>query len=722
MEEHSVAHLWRCLRDRAMEKETKEWGNKEQRTMLNTLKTMFPQVDVRILKGTVLEGNDIDAAVEFILTEVLEQPSTGKVDERLAKELISKSLKAPGGASDKRFTEVKSAKNHHIKDQNPFDIMGDMFNVTGSSVQDGNTIVCQEPLIDLQSEKTVEDSKLPALGSSPIDIPSGTARMTGVESVTYDEVLQSPYIVMSESLTESEPDTLARPQDRGRTWMNAGMAISEPLYTPTAEKQPVPPMSKVQVKDEPAHVAESLYGSVLDGIEVDYTGADAGARKSTYSWSDDEGSSQKHTCSKGSRWAYESDDDYSDMQESKSSLLAVPSGQFDGMSKLSDEGSRLMESSMMEETYDGLFTSSANSVMTGSSQLLGVDALDELVNGAKADKEALVAAIEDMRAMRSAVEHAEASAQQAKKDAMNGGLDLLAKVEEMQVMLVRAREANEMHAGEVYGEKAVLGTESQELQRRLAQLKEEKERAFAAVEEMRATLQARIDRANEEREAAEKEKRLKEERALAMLAVEEELMAKIAQESRDLDAEEETCTKLRDFLVDRGSIVDSLQGEVAIICEDVEAVKKQLDEGILFGESGFLHMLGSRSLGYSVVSGKDGNFKAGDASDNHFGALSQSGSSYQSAIRAGESDATIEELSTSELVDQVSRIALTYGERDVEEFQKTVSAQSNTDSGDDEGWNLIETSSVKSNKSPGSSPSSVKRSRTEAFCSLNLRV
>lgn len=59
-------------------------------------------------------------------------------------------------------------------------------------------------------------------------------------------------------------------------------------------------------------------------------------------------------------------------------------------------------------------------------------------------QEALVAAIEDMRAMRSAVEHAEASAQQAKKDAMNGGLDLLAKVEEMQVMLVRAREANEM--------------------------------------------------------------------------------------------------------------------------------------------------------------------------------------------------------------------------------------------------------------------------------------
>lgn len=59
-------------------------------------------------------------------------------------------------------------------------------------------------------------------------------------------------------------------------------------------------------------------------------------------------------------------------------------------------------------------------------------------------QDALVAAIEEMRAMRSTVEQAEAAAQQAKKDAMNGGLDVLAEVKEMQAMLVRAREVNEM--------------------------------------------------------------------------------------------------------------------------------------------------------------------------------------------------------------------------------------------------------------------------------------
>lgn len=62
---------------------------------------------------------------------------------------------------------------------------------------------------------------------------------------------------------------------------------------------------------------------------------------------------------------------------------------------------------------------------------------------------------------------------------------------------------------------------------------------------MRATLQARIDRANDEREAAEEERRLEEERARAMLAVEAELTAKVAEESRRLDAEEEACTKVQ---------------------------------------------------------------------------------------------------------------------------------------------------------------------------------
>lgn len=151
---------------------------------------------------------------------------------------------------------------------------------------------------------------------------------------------------------------------------------------------------------------------------------------------------------------------------------------------------------------------------------------------------------------------------------------------------------------------------------------------------------------------------------------------------------------------------------MAIISEDVEVVKKQLDEGILFGENSFLQMLGSRSLSNSVMSGKDGSAKLDDAGDSHFVALSQSGSSYQSATRAGEGVGSTEDLSNSELVEAVSRISLTSGGRDAEESQRTGSAQSNPDSGDDEGWHFLETTSARSNISPMSSPNPVKRIRS----------
>lgn len=148
---------------------------------------------------------------------------------------------------------------------------------------------------------------------------------------------------------------------------------------------------------------------------------------------------------------------------------------------------------------------------------------------------------------------------------------------------------------------------------------------------------------------------------------------------------------------------------MAIISEDVEVVKKQLDQGILFGENSFLQMLGSRSLSNSVMSGRDGSAKL---DDTQLVALSQSGSSYQSATRAGEVGGNMEDLSNSELVEAVSRISLTNGGRDAEESQRTGSAQSNTDSGDDEGWHFLETSSARSNKSPSASPNSVKRIRS----------
>lgn len=141
----------------------------------------------------------------------------------------------------------------------------------------------------------------------------------------------------------------------------------------------------VEVKEETAPLIESLYGSVLDvGIEAEFLSGDRGNRRMEQSWSD---KSEQQIVSRGSRWAYDSDDDYSDMQESKNSLVVGPSGQSGSMSSYADEGSRLMESSMLDETAGGLFNNcSSNSLINTSSQQLSVDALDELVNDAKSDK------------------------------------------------------------------------------------------------------------------------------------------------------------------------------------------------------------------------------------------------------------------------------------------------------------------------------------------------
>lgn len=64
------------------------------------------------------------------------------------------------------------------------------------------------------------------------------------------------------------------------------------------------------------------------------------------------------------------------------------------------------------------------------------------------------------------------------------------------------------------------------------------------VKQLKASLQARVQSAIREKEAAEQERVEREQSAKEALAKEEELMAKVAQESRDLEAEAENCLKV----------------------------------------------------------------------------------------------------------------------------------------------------------------------------------
>ncbi|XP_031250589.1 uncharacterized protein LOC116108480, partial [Pistacia vera] len=134
-------------------------------------------------------------------------------------------------------------------------------------------------------------------------------------------------------------------------------------------------------------------------------------------------------------------------------------------------------------------------------------------------------------------------------------------------------------------EKAILATEVRELQTRLLSLSDERDKSLAILDEMRETLEGRLAVAEEVRKAAEEEKLQKEESARSSLAEVEAIMEDVVQESKVLQQDAEENSKLREFLMDRGRVVDSLQGEISVICQDVRLLKEKFDERVPLSKS-----------------------------------------------------------------------------------------------------------------------------------------
>ncbi|KHF99960.1 putative methyltransferase C20orf7, mitochondrial [Gossypium arboreum] len=182
-----------------------------------------------------------------------------------------------------------------------------------------------------------------------------------------------------------------------------------------------------------------------------------------------------------------------------------------------------------------------NPVVSRSSQTCRIDLLEEIIEDAKDNK-----TMQSIMDLMKEVELQEAAAEQAKEEAARGGMDILVKVEELKQMLPHAKEANDM---------------------------------------MRQTLEARQSAAQELMKAAEQEKLEKEESARNALAEQEAIMVKVVEESKILRQEAEENSKLREFLMDRGQIIDSLQGEISVICEDIRLLKQKFDDRIPLSKS-----------------------------------------------------------------------------------------------------------------------------------------
>ncbi|KAJ4809055.1 ELKS/Rab6-interacting/CAST family protein [Rhynchospora pubera] len=237
-----------------------------------------------------------------------------------------------------------------------------------------------------------------------------------------------------------------------------------------------------------------------------------------------------------------------------------------------------------------------------SSHSVNAESLEDIVSDAKSSKVNLVFAIEMLTTMLNNVVQLEEKAKSAKEEASTAGQNTLSKVEDLKQMLLRAKEANDMHAGEVFGERSILSTEARELQSRLRSLSDEKNNSLEIIEEINRTLEARLAAAQEEILKAENLRLEREESAQRILKEQEEMMNAIVEESKKLQKEAEENTKLREFLVERGRVVDSLQGEIAVICEDITRLK-EIVEGHLPMTKSMLSTISSLSSSYSSSSG-----------------------------------------------------------------------------------------------------------------------
>ncbi|XP_076884835.1 uncharacterized protein LOC143534146 [Bidens hawaiensis] len=227
----------------------------------------------------------------------------------------------------------------------------------------------------------------------------------------------------------------------------------------------------------------------------------------------------------------------------------------------------------------------ASHVLTRSEEKCNTEFLEEIIEEAKNNKKTLVSAMSSVIDLMREVENKEKAADQAKEYATQDCADILAKAEEVKHALLRAKEANDMHAGEVNAEKAILATELKELQLRLFTLSDERNKSLTVLDEMRKALEARLATALHEIATAEKQKLENERAAREALLYQERQMEKVVEESKKLKLEAEENTKLQEFLMDRGRTIDILQGEISVKCQDVLLLKEKFDKGIPLSRS-----------------------------------------------------------------------------------------------------------------------------------------
>ncbi|CAL9127626.1 unnamed protein product [Musa textilis] len=215
-------------------------------------------------------------------------------------------------------------------------------------------------------------------------------------------------------------------------------------------------------------------------------------------------------------------------------------------------------------------------IVATQEEIPNIDFLNSILLDAQNKKRTLASALESTINMLKEVELHEERAEQAKKEASVAGEDIFQEVEALRQKINHAKVTNEKKAEEVYSEKSTMAPEAMELQSRLINISDERQKSLSILEEIRQTLGARLAHAKEEQAAAEQEKLKREDLAHKFFREQEDVMNSILQEEYRLQTEAEENTKLREFLMDRGRMLDILQEEITVACESVLSLKNRV--------------------------------------------------------------------------------------------------------------------------------------------------
>lgn len=526
----------------------------------DALRTMFPQVDARLIKATVLDGDDVNSAVDFLLKEGL-QSYEQKSDENFSPD----------------------SHNDHIDD---ILIMPDSKKHHSTWHQD------EECLTDFDKH----EESIVWKGGFKSNVPMNAKVICPGQGQYLTDFYGSNCLQEQATLPGNE---------RTDWWATTWPHVAEPEDNSDMYSS----LSNSSVRRD-SNTRVHLQGVPTVDIDCSFTWSIESStleKENASLWSPATGSSKSDTrCKVLAEIGLPLSQEYLKMLSSKTSnpealdpsifgleRLNSRSGNkhgvtSDGNSKISSRLSTNVKSVWEDNFFREFFPDS-------SRYNINTEDLDNFYTAAKLCKENVMKDMEDIALLRQRAEEEELAAQFAKTEAASSGLEIFLKVEDIRQQVSSQKAEYEMRAAEIYGEKSVLAMEAQEVKARLLETQAEQEKALSLLDSIRCSLSERLEKASQEKQSAMEETKMKVKKAEELLASEQASAQKLEQSFKVLEAEAETCKKLREFLIERGNNVDSLQGEMAVLCEDVLTFKEQVDKGIPLSAS-------SRSLSWSRMS------------------------------------------------------------------------------------------------------------------------